>query len=72
MTEDDFFTPDNYPKKPVQIRDVQIVEVDGKPRLALFFFGEKKGLLVSREDYETMTKVHGHSPIADKFFKELN
>jgi hypothetical protein len=52
----------------VQIKSIEKEVVDGVPRLVLYFNGEERGLLLTRQLADDITAALGRSKIVDEFF----
>jgi hypothetical protein len=57
----------NHPLR-LTIRAVRREIVDGRPRLVVYFKNNAKGLLLTKEMADELTRQLGHHPMVDEFF----
>lgn len=65
-----YLTPADIPETGVvlTVRAMQRELIDGRPRLVVYFDGEERGLPLTRELADEITKVLGPSSMVEEFF----
>lgn len=54
--------------KTLKIKDIQKQNVDGLPRLVVYFYDDDRCLLMTRQIADDLTAAFGHHPLVDEFF----
>jgi len=52
----------------VTIKSVERIEIDGRPRIVLFFEEVDKGLILDRENYRILKDWIGAHPLIEEYF----
>lgn len=68
LTHTDLKGHSNLKPKVVTIKRVEKEIVDGRPRIVLYFEGEPKGLVLTRQSYDDVRGFLGPHPLIDDFF----